>query len=240
VSPTRKDGQETRVKLLEAASRMFAANGYWKTRLADICREAKANVAAANYHFRSKDSLYIESWKYAFDKSLEKHPIVCSLRPGIPAETNLKTMILSSIRRVRDPLSYDLDIVHQESTAPTGLLEGAIAEKLLKMRNAFDSVVAEMLGADATRLDVRLCSMSIHAQCFGLLIKERRDRKFGGPGRPIEDVDDLTLAKHITRFSLGGIEAVRASLRPDSRRPEGQTRPAPKSRPGDEDKENIV
>ena len=70
----RIDGLETRRQLLYAASEVFAEKGFRGATIAEICQKAKANTAAANYHFGSKEALYVESWRYAFDKSLQAYP----------------------------------------------------------------------------------------------------------------------------------------------------------------------
>src|SRR5205823_3421178 len=50
----------TRVRVLTVASRLFAANGFEKVTVREICRAADANVAAVNYHFGDKLGLYRE------------------------------------------------------------------------------------------------------------------------------------------------------------------------------------
>jgi AcrR family transcriptional regulator len=52
--------RETRDRLLTAAAALFAADGYSKVTVRDICRKARANVAAVNYHFGGKTGLYQE------------------------------------------------------------------------------------------------------------------------------------------------------------------------------------
>ena len=54
-----KDG-ETRTRVLDAAARLFAASGFKKVTVRQICREAGANIAAVNYHFGDKLGLYRE------------------------------------------------------------------------------------------------------------------------------------------------------------------------------------
>ncbi len=48
---------ETKDKILDAAERLFAENGYLATSLRRIMNEAGVNVAAVHYYFRSKESL---------------------------------------------------------------------------------------------------------------------------------------------------------------------------------------
>ena len=44
--------------MLEAAGKLFAQHGSDATSVRDICLEAGANIAAVNYHFGDKRSLY--------------------------------------------------------------------------------------------------------------------------------------------------------------------------------------
>jgi AcrR family transcriptional regulator len=208
----RVDGQETRENLLEAACSIFAAKGFWKATIAEICRKANANTAAANYHFGSKEALYVASWRYAFQQSLKAYPPHGGVLANAPAEERLRGRILSIMRRIIDPESHDLDMLHKEMASPTGLLAEAMQESMEPIFRDVAFIVRELLGDLATEQDVRLCLMSIRAQCFGPLLRERH-RKMGSGGRlplatdPIlEDVE--ALADHVTRFSLAGIHSV--------------------------------
>jgi AcrR family transcriptional regulator len=55
-----KPKQETRGRLIEATARLFSLHGYNGLTLRSVAKEAKANLAAANYHFGSKDALVLE------------------------------------------------------------------------------------------------------------------------------------------------------------------------------------
>ena len=48
---------DTKARILDAAERLFADNGYSATSLRDITNEAGVNLAAVNYHFGSKEAL---------------------------------------------------------------------------------------------------------------------------------------------------------------------------------------
>src|SRR5512143_3976610 len=48
---------ETKDRILDAAERLFAEHGFDATSLRMITAAAGVNLAAVNYHFRSKDSL---------------------------------------------------------------------------------------------------------------------------------------------------------------------------------------
>jgi TetR/AcrR family transcriptional regulator, regulator of cefoperazone and chloramphenicol sensitivity len=209
----RRDGNETRLHLLEAASKIFAAKGFREGTIAEICSKAHANAAAANYHFGSKEGLYVESWRYAFDKSLKAYPPDGGVASDAPVEERLRGRVLSIMRRIMDSESHDFDIVHKEIANPTGLLAGVMQESMGPIFQGLGSVVRELLGDRTAERNVRLCLMSIRAQCFGPLLRERRRKMASGslqpPGvEPIQE-DVEVLADHVTRFSLAGIREIR-------------------------------
>ena len=50
---------DTKGRILDAAERLFADNGFPATSMRDITQEAGVNLAAVNYHFGSKEALMI-------------------------------------------------------------------------------------------------------------------------------------------------------------------------------------
>ena len=56
----REDGRATREKLLDCAEILTAKKGFASVTSKEICQMAGTNLAAVNYHFGSRDSLYEE------------------------------------------------------------------------------------------------------------------------------------------------------------------------------------
>ena len=208
----RSDGQETRQNLLVAAGKVFASKGFRQTTIAEICQQATANTAAINYHFGSKEALYVESWRYSFTQSLKTYPLDGGIPPEAPAEERLRGWILAIMRRIIDPQSHEFDIFHKEMASPTGLLAKAIQESVEPLFKRLVLLVGELLDKEPQEHEVQLCAMSIRAQCFGPLAHARRRKADKGlPPTGLEPLlDDVErLADHVTRFSMAGIQALR-------------------------------
>jgi AcrR family transcriptional regulator len=58
--------RDTKTRILDAAENLFAAKGFHNTSLREITKEAGVNLAAVNYHFGSKESLFEEVFKRHF------------------------------------------------------------------------------------------------------------------------------------------------------------------------------
>lgn len=59
--------KKTQVNLIEAAEHEFAENGFHGTSIRDITTRAEANIASVNYHFGSKETLFIEMIRYRLE-----------------------------------------------------------------------------------------------------------------------------------------------------------------------------
>lgn len=202
--------EDTEHRLLDAACKIFADKGFHEATVADICREAHANVAAVNYYFRSKEKLYVEAWRRAFHRSIAAHPPDGGVAAGAPPAERLRGRIRSIVDRILDPASYEFDIMHHEHAQPTGLLDEILREAVEPIRRQTAVLVRELLGPAAPDRQVRLCGMSIIGQCFHMMMHKRLRGRGGRPGppRPPAPMPDFTAAElvdHITRFSLAGI-----------------------------------
>jgi AcrR family transcriptional regulator len=212
----RKDAWETRQRLLAAASAVFAEKGFWEGSHAEICAKARINTAAVNYHFGSKENLYVEAWKHSFAGSVKAHPPDGGVPPKAPARERMRGRVLALLQRMADPNNHEVEIMHREMANPTGLLTEVLRQVLEPMRQDTGAIVQELLGDGASERQIRFCEMSLMSQCFGPMFHLRRAKMTAGtpppPGPPFE-LDVEGLADHITRFTLAGIRAIRAQAR---------------------------
>jgi TetR/AcrR family transcriptional regulator, regulator of cefoperazone and chloramphenicol sensitivity len=212
----RIDGQESRHKLLIAAAEVFAKKGFRETTNADICEKAGVNTAAVNYHFGSKEDLYIEAWKYSFEISVRKYPLDGGVSSNAPVKERLYGRILSFMQRIADPETHDVEIIHKEIANPTGLLTDAIEKNLEPAEKEFGSIFKELLGNGASEQQVLFCQMSVMSQCFGPMLHLRHSKAEHEtllPRKMPVDFRIEELAAHITRFSLIGIMGISEEIK---------------------------
>jgi AcrR family transcriptional regulator len=211
----RKDGIETRKRILDAACIVFSKKGFRDATIGDICKLAKSNTASVNYHFGDKESLYIETWRQAFQRSIAAHPPDGGIQQDAPAEERLRGQIRSIMQRINDPKSQEFEIMHRELANPTGLLTEVIQKSIDPIREGFMSIIWEMLGEKASEQDVQLCEMSIKAQCFHPMILKRRFKDSPDSHHkthPVINMDEEAIVNHIMRFSLAGISEIRKAI----------------------------
>ena len=219
MEPTEKRDLGTQDRLLESASEVFAEKGFRDATIADICRRAGANIAAVNYYFRDKESLYVESWRLAFQRSLETYPPDGGVGPDAPPAERLAGRVRSIVRRMTDPNTHEFDIIQKELANPTGLLMEVMRESIQPRREQMGLIVRELLGETASDKQVELCQMSIIAQCLHTMIHRRHHQVLcegrsqpALPPFPFFDFSVEEITDHIVRFCLAGIGEMRRQI----------------------------
>jgi len=205
----RKAG-DTRERLLEAASDLFAEKGYGATTVAEICGRAESNIAAVNYYFGSKEALYQESWRHCFEESLDRHPQHGGVAPNAPVEERLEGQVRALLARVSDPDNRDFFIAQREFLQPTGLLDAVMEQEFIPQRKRTLALVRELLGPEASESQVVFCEASLIGMCLHPMVLQRARLRNGNPELPLMIEDITAYADHVVRFALAGIAAVRA------------------------------
>ncbi len=206
----REDAVRTRKSLLGAASEVFAEKGFRDATIAEICEKAGANIAAVNYHFRDKETLYKEAWRHTFSESVKAHPPDGGVSDTEPPEERLRGQVTALLHRIADENNKEFLFVQKELANPTGLLDEVVKEEVHPLHAKMESVVRELLGPRCTDMQVRFCAIGIISQCINPAVgmkgrKEIHEGKDGPPG--VEDIE--AYSKHVVKFSLAGIHALR-------------------------------
>ncbi len=204
--------QDTRARLLAAATGLFAERGFHGTTVREIAERAGANVAAANYHFGSKEGLYLGVLRTQFSEVRGR------LRESgaIPADEELDALSKEQLAAiVKTRVATMLDFLLGPPPSPHATL---MAREMLDPSEALPAIVAEFvspqvaeLGAVLRRLapklereDVESCVFSMIAQVLfyswtkpvHLLLQGRKEYARGTA---------RVLAEQIGEFSLGGL-----------------------------------
>jgi AcrR family transcriptional regulator len=198
--------RETRQRLIESATRLFAERGFAKVTVREICRAAGANVAAVNYHFGGKTGLYQEIVRSAIRTMHETTQEIQTLGEGRPPDEQLRIFVrvfLTRVVQARDGWIHRF--MAHELNDPTPALDMVI-KQVIKPRMAYlGSVIAALIGCRPADPRVAHAVMSVQAQCLVLLNDKIASRfhPFQVTPKRLEQVAD-----HITTFSLAGIKAM--------------------------------
>jgi len=201
----------TRKRLLEAAGQAFSERGFACTTIREICTRAGTNVAAVNYHFGDKRTLYREVFRHAFREAQRRHPLP-TLAPDEPVESPLRGVVTTLLSRIF--LAHEGwrgRLVARELVDPSEALAEIVDDFLKPLFATLEALIGGArpdLSPEARRLHV----FSLLGQCifFGHS-RPILDRLFGPDAYRRERIPEL--ADHIVNVFLLGL-AIPGAPRP--------------------------
>jgi AcrR family transcriptional regulator len=202
---------ETRERLLKAAERLFADRGFRKVTVRDICRAARANVAAVNYHFGDKLGLYREVMQSAIDGMRGTNDAARAAGAGQPPEEQLRRYIAIFVQRVLTPGNDTIHrLVNREMNDPTPALDALIEQGVRPRVEYLAGLIAEIVDCEPTDQRVLRCVAGVQAQVLSYLPNPISTR-LGFANKPTA-ANLRDIAEHIAEFSLAGVNAVGRSV----------------------------
>ena len=211
MSPAEAADHGTRERLLEVATRLFAESGFKRVTVRAICHEAKANVAAVNYHFRDKLGLYTEVLGQAVAVMREATEAAMRAAEGRTPPEQLRAYIRAVSERIlaQGCDSWLHQLINREMADPTVLVSTLVEDGMRPRLEFLSRIVASLTGRAVDDAAVMMCVCSIHSQVVMFrpspIATEIRSR-FNLPPFTADLVAD-----HITAFTLAGLEAFNAA-----------------------------
>ena len=204
---------ETRQRLVEAATVLFAERGFTKVTVREICGSAKANVAAVNYHFGDKAGLYREVVKNAIQSMRETDAISQRAGEGGSPEDRLRAYVRTFLQRLteRGRQSWIHKLMARELEEPTDALDLVMRQAIQPRHEYLSGIVAAIAGLAAGDPRVLRSIASVQGQC--LLFARPLPAQMAKLWAPITS-DVGAAADHIVDFSLAGIRAIARHGRP--------------------------
>lgn len=199
--------RETRERLLKAAEQLFADRGFKKVTVREICRAARANVAAVNYHFGDKDGLYREVLQRAIDTMRATSDAARDAGNGQSAEERLRRYIRVYLQRVMEGGDTWIHrLINRELSDPTPAFDTLVEQGVRPRIKDLSALVAEIIRCASTDPRVPRCVASIQAQWVMYLPNPISSRLRAKGLLRADGIDEV--ANHITEFSLAGIRAI--------------------------------
>jgi TetR/AcrR family transcriptional regulator, regulator of cefoperazone and chloramphenicol sensitivity len=202
-------GEDPRHRLLDVAGQKFAEKGFDATNVREITEAAGMNVASVNYHFGSKEELYVEAVRHAARTCMQTTPMP-TWPEGVPAEERLRDFIrafLTRLLREDTPVWHRLLIMREVAEPRPGACEEFVRGFVRPTFEVLQNILHELTPAGSPTEALHLTGASIVGQCLHyhharhvmrLLLGEEEYRR--------NDLEVLT--EHIWRFSLAAVRGM--------------------------------
>src|SRR5262245_27654161 len=201
--------EDTRQRVLEVAGPLFAEKGLDGVSVRDITKPAEASPAAVNYHFRSKEHLYVETVRHAAASCASAVPLP-EWPADVPPRQRLRDFVRTFFSRLLRPdvpewhrVLIMRELVQPRHGACEELVRNFIRPSFEKLMGVLRDLVPP--GTPVERL--QLIGGSIVGQCLHYHHARHVIPLLTG-GRELgwEDVERLT--DHVTAFSLAAIRGL--------------------------------
>ncbi len=201
-------GEQTRVRLVDAAEQLFARKGFATTSVRDITSAAGCNVAAVNYHFGGKHNLYGEVFRRRMAAMREQR--LASIRAARGQAASLEAVLSAFATAFLAPFMDPgggrllLELITRETLDPQLPPELFLAEVVRPVHEALvEAIVAVTPGLGPAA--ARLCVVSIVGQLVQVASRLRRSQLSPGWNAELPPMPDTV--DQIVRFSAAGVRA---------------------------------
>lgn len=158
---SRSDGLETRAHIIECAGRLIAERGFAQTTSKSICQAAQVNMAAVNYHFGSRDGLYIAILQEVHDNLMTLEELESLYNNGQTAQDKIAAFVKLYIANVLKQNNWHVEVWTRELLTPSPLFMQIFNTNLPKFK-----VVLQLF---ASYLELPVTDMRLYSCIFGTM-----------------------------------------------------------------------
>lgn len=202
---------ETRRRLMEAASQVFAERGFDGATVREICDRAAVNVSAVKYYFGDKQALYCEVIKAAHEAGRVPRP---AWGPDTPPEEKLRDFVRQLLGSMIEPgvegaleegvaggaMSHHRQLILHEMARPTRATAELARDVIAHQYAQLLAIVGEL--AELSEERRQMVAFSIVGQCLHYKVAmpvvehlvDERSRAGFTVDRLCEHITGLTLA----------------------------------------------
>ena len=205
---------ETRDRLIDAAAAVFAERGYRGATMREIADRSGANLAAAHYHFGSKQDLYREVVRAHFERLAqrlgESGAAIETAAAAMLSREQLVALLRARVRTMLEtflePTGIHATLMQRELADPSETLPVIVRRWIDPLRQDM-VLLLQRLAPKLSEERLQFCVRSLMGQVIfyfthrpALLLMMRR-RAY-----PPGFVDEIT--EHVVAFTLGGLDGV--------------------------------
>lgn len=202
----------TKERILLAAAELFAEHGYQGTTHQMMSEKAKVNIAAINYHFGSKENLYLKVWGFLYEIAMEDYGDF--INEDDSPEHKLREFIHWRVEAVTDKglKGYLCQIGRKEMNKPSPI--HAELEKLYmqEKRTWFFSIIRDIVGHELDPPAIAMMAFCIYSPLIHLIeVMNIMDTSLEGECKAqLAEfwANKQNLADSIYKFALAGLKEV--------------------------------
>jgi AcrR family transcriptional regulator len=197
---------DPRERILAAAGREFADHGYESATVRDICLAAGVNVAAVNYYFGDKRSLYLQSVRHAHEHRVRQKPLPV-WSASTPPGRRLHDFVANMLERMLGfgPTDWQARLMLREVLQPTEACREMVEDYIRPQFELLVAILDSLTDHQLPPARLRQEALGVVGQCFLY-------RAAGDVVRMLVPADEQathhtlrSVAEHVTRHTLAAL-----------------------------------
>jgi AcrR family transcriptional regulator len=197
---------DPRERILQAAGPIFADRGYKAATVREICAAAGVNLAAVNYHFGGKESLYRATVARAHPNRFEDR-FAPDWPEGTPVEEKLRDFIHSMLTRLLslDATAWEWRLLMREIMNPSPFCHELLSEHFRNGFGVLQRILDEILPRSMPLVRRQQVALSVVGQCVYYRSACHIVPMVVGEESYAKNFDIPRLTNHITHFTLAAL-----------------------------------
>lgn len=170
----RMDGEQTRARIIETAGRLMAENGFAQTTSKRICETANINMAAINYHFGSREGLYLAVLEDMHNRIIDREFLDNLAGEAIPAREKMERIVAALTAGLAAPQQWHMRAWAREIVAPSAYLQDVMRRVVAAKFQIIKGIISDMTGIPQDAPELECCLVSALGPFILLLVADRR------------------------------------------------------------------
>ena len=203
----RSDGDITKARILDAAGNLIAQHGFAQTSNKAIAQAANVDLAAINYHFKGREGLYRAVLVEAHAHYIDEQFLIRLAESPIPPTQKLEVFFQTIIDRLVEKNLWYSNVFIRELFSPNSSLLDFMQNEGMRKFQLIRQIISQASGLDENHPAVLPCVLNVIAPCMMLIIS---NSNIPTPIAAISQMDTQYLVRHLTTFSMAGLQAIQA------------------------------
>ncbi|RAI44385.1 TetR/AcrR family transcriptional regulator [Rhodoplanes roseus] len=201
----RADGETTYNRILEAAGKLFASNGFAETTNKIIAASARVDLASINYHFKSRSGLYEAVLLEAHHRliSIESLQQVASSHMSGPEK--LKKLMEGLVESAVLDQGWHARVLSRELLSPSSHVRVLQKKEITAKLQIVLGILSKITDIPVGDPSLLRCLISVMAPCAMMLVV---GRNVAPVADEIRRMPRRALVEHLYKFAIGGLDAI--------------------------------
>ena len=205
----RKDGAETYLRILTAAGKLFAEQGFASTTNKAVAQHAQVDLASINYHFGNRRGLIQATLKAAHSHFIDIEELRAIALSGQHAEQQFEQLINMLVEKIMSGEGWQAQLLSRELLSPSDNIHALLNEESLPKFEIIRKIISGVVGIEHDNPSLLPCVVSVMAPCLMMVVI---DKNALNPVQQMWQLPEEDVKHYLYTYALAGLQAVRGSF----------------------------